>query len=784
MTEAGFGALLRRYRLAAGLTQEELAERSGLSARGISDLERGARGLPRKDTLQLLLEALQLSVTDRAFLVEAAQRPLAVVSDGERRENLHGVPVPLTTFVGRETEIASVSALLHEPHVRILTLTGPGGTGKTRLALAVAQRMAAEFKDGVVFVPLAPLRDPAFVASAIGQLLGVRASAGQSLADRLKTHLASKHLLLILDNFEHLLPAATLVADLLASCHSLQVLTTSRSPLRLSGEHTFPVPPLSLPEPECLSTLDELAQNEAVRLFVARVEAAKPDFALTEANAASITEIVWRLDGLPLALELAAARVRVLSPSALLARLEHRLPLLTGGGQDLPDRQRTLRDTIAWSYDLLPPDEQSLFRHLGVFAGGWTLEAADTVARSDSHRDVLEPMTSLLEKSLIRHADHSDDEPRFTMLETIREFSLEQLQAGSDADAVRRSHAAWCVDLATHAESAVFGPEQALWLARLHREYDNLRAALRLARRKADDELLLQLAGLLGIFWQIHGHVAEGAGWVDPALDRGTSVAPGIRAQAFFTSGLLAWVSGDYARGIERCMASVALWQTLDNPWRVAFSLNVLGMLRGEQGDFAGARRDLEESLAICRAIGHKWGIGLGMFDLGKALTYEQDYAAAGSLIEESLVYFRATGDRWQIAEALADLGGVAQVQGDVDRVAALAVESLQLNREQGWLWYVPESLELLGGVALARGEFVRAARLLGTAAARREATGAVRQPVFRGPYAAHVALLRESLGADRFAESWTEGRGMALADALKDARAVVPALTEVVRPE
>jgi tetratricopeptide (TPR) repeat protein len=411
------------------------------------------------------------------------------------------------------------------------------------------------------------------------------------------------------------------------------------------------------------------------------------------------------------------------------------------------------------------------------------LEAANTVAGHDNHDDVLEPMASLLEKSLVLHADQCDDEPRFTMLETIREFSLEQLQAGGEADQVRRAHAAWCVELAARAESELYGPGQTRWLARLNREYDNLRAALRLTQREGDDALLLRLAGSLGIFWQIHGHVAEGASWVDPALDRGASVAPAVRAQAFFTSGLLAWVSGDYARGIERCAASVKLWQTVEDPWRVAFSLNVLGMLRGEQGDAVGARRDLETSLTMCQAIGHEWGIGLGMFDLGKVLTYVRDYDAARSLIESSLAHFRATGDRWQIAEALADLGGLAQVRGDVDRVAVLAAESLRLNREQGWLWYVPESLELLGGVALVRREHARAARLLGTAEARREATGAVRQPVFRGPYAAHVAVLREALGADLFAASWTEGRGMMLEDAIEDALATALAPAEAIRP-
>jgi non-specific serine/threonine protein kinase len=664
-----------------------------------------------------------------------------------------------------------------------LTLIGPGGVGKTRLALQVAATIGDAFADGVVFVPLAPIHDPALALPTVAQALGVRETGERSLIDRLQSIIHDRALLLVLDNLEQILSAGPAIATLLAACPRLKALVTSRVRLHVSDEQAYPVPALALPQSLPNRSTAAIAESPAVRLFVTRASAVLPDFSLTELNADPVAAICTRLDGLPLAIELAAARVALFPPAALLTRLDRALPLLTDGARDAPVRLRSMREAIMWSHDLLAPAEQVLFRRLAVFVGGFTLDAAEAVAliAPDSPVSVLDGIASLVDKSLVRRLEpptrSSDtDEPRYGMLETIREFGLEQLAASGEEEAIRAAHATWCLALVELTESELWGPGQTVWLARLKREFDNVRATLRWAEGRGDDELILRLAGLLGIFVQIHGYAAEGARWLDDAFARGTRVPPAVRAQALFASGLLNWVSGDYTLGAERCAASSAIWHDLGNTWRSALALNVLGMLRGEIGDHSGARRDLEESLALCRQIGHEWGIGLGLFDLGKASTYWEDYEEAGPLIEESLAYFRNTGDRWQIAEALADLGGVAQAQGNIDLAASLAAESLRVTRSEGWLWYLPEGLELLAGVALAQGYPECAVRLFGAADAQREAGGAARQPVFRAPYTRNLEAAKTALGISAFDSVWATGRTMPLDDAIEDALAVADA--------
>ena len=595
-----------------------MAERAGVSTRGVSDLERGAHGLPRKDTLQLLLDALDLSPTERATLVAAARRPVAARARRERGDRPPGLPVPLTPLVGRDEAIAAVAALLAEPTIRLLTLTGPGGTGKTRLALAVAERVAPTFPDGVVFVPLAPLSDPALVASAIAERLGVRERAEQTLRDALTTHLAGKRLLLVLDNVEHLLPAAPLVAELLGACPALRVVTTSRAPLRLSGEHLYPVSPLAVPDPGRLPSLADLGQIAAVRLFVERVRAVKPDFALSEANAPAVVEIVRRLDGLPLALELVAARVRVLSPDALSARLERRLPLLTGGAQDLPERQRTLRETIAWSYDLLRPHEQVLFRRLGVFAGGCTLEAAEMVANLDEPVDVLEGMTALLDASLLQSWEQ-DAEPRFQMLETVREFALERLNESGEEPATRDRHARFFLDLAERTDAVIVKSPAPALLDVIDREHDNLRAALEWSRDTGDHDTFLRLAGALAFFWYYRGYLNEGQRWLDQALETPPDAAsPRPRAWALTSSGMLANVCGETERATALLTESFSWWeQTGDACGRAFAGSRFLVGSTSARGGMTRPRRSLRRSRPIARDAGHDDVLGVARFHLG-----------------------------------------------------------------------------------------------------------------------------------------------------------------------
>jgi len=457
------------------------------------------------------------------------------------------LPQPLTSFVGREREVARIGDLLRRPGVRLVTLTGPGGVGKTRLAIRVAEDVAAEFPDGVWFVPLAPIRDAAFVPSAIAERLGLREASGDRPEEQVRAFLSARHAFVILDNVEHLLAAGPLVADLLTSCPNLSVLTTSREVLRLSGEHVHAVPPMAQPDADNHPDFDELAAAESVRLFSERAVAAQTDFALNPDNVAAVAEICRRLDGLPLAIELAAARAAVFPPAALLSRLERRLPLLTGGPRDAPNRHQAMRATIEWSHDLLSTEEQALFRRLAVFVGGFTLEAAETVAGVPGDPDVhvVDGITSLVGKSLVRPV-RSVAEPRFSMLETIREFALERLVASGEVALIRNAHTTWCLRLAQGAESGSNGPEPDAF-ARVEAEMDNMLAALAWAIEREDADTSVRLAAALGPIWLRRGPFGASRVWLEQALSLGDGPA-GARVTAETTLAELAFLQGDLAR--------------------------------------------------------------------------------------------------------------------------------------------------------------------------------------------------------------------------------------------
>ncbi|MDP8909304.1 MAG: tetratricopeptide repeat protein, partial [Chloroflexota bacterium] len=625
------------------------------------------------------------------------------------------LPIQPTPLVGRETVLAEVEALLARDDVRLVTLTGMGGTGKTRLALQVAAETLVMFADGAYLVDLAPVADPGLVLSTIATTLGLREAGGQSLRDTLVAYLAEKRLLIVLDNFEQILAAAPVVADLLASCEHLKVLVTSRARLGLRAEHEYLVPPLATPNPMRLPPLSELAAIDSVALFVERAGAARHNFVLTAENAPAVAAICARLDGLPLAIELAAARVKTLPPKAILERLSSRLKLLTGGARDLPERQRTLRATIAWSHGLLPVDEQTLFRRLAVFAGGFSLESAETVvsAMGAFEIDVLDGITTLVEQSLLRQEDGSDGEARFTMLETLREFGQEQLTEAGEVVAARQAHTAWCLALAEEAVPRLTGPEQGTWLARLEMEHDNLRAALATSLTDQRDTHL-QLAGVLWRFWYMRGYLSEGRRWLEQALADDTEIAATTAARANVLNGAggLAYAQGDLDHARIRFEQSLAIRRTLNDKAGIAASLNNVGIVADEQGDYAKAAALYGESLALERELGDSRGAAISLNNLGLVVEGQGDYARAGALYTESLGIVRELGDQRAVAFSLHNLGNLAYTQGDYARAVELHTETLRIHRTLGDERGAALSLNYLGRLAAEQGDHARAAEL------------------------------------------------------------------------
>jgi len=769
-----FGDLLKRHRTAAGLAQEALADRARLSRKAVSALECGERLAPRRDTVRLLADALGLTDAERAAF-EAAARPCAAspADSAPPRDPPCNLPAPPTPLLGREREVARALELLRRDGVRLLTLSGPAGVGKTRLSVDVAAGLRADYADGVFLVSLAPLRDPALVASAITQALGVREQGDRALHDTLIEHLRDKRLLLLLDNFEHVAQAAPLLAELLAACPTLTLLVTSRAPVHVRGEHTLPVPPLAVPDLAAILPLDTLAALPAVALFVQRAEAAAPDFALTSANALAIAAICRRLDGLPLAIELAAPRVTLLPPHALMARLEQRLLVLVGGARDLPERQRTLRAAIAWSYDLLHAGEQALFRCLAVFAGGAALEAVEAVCHTagELEGDALEWLAALVDKSLLRRAEGPDGEARVGMLETIRAYARERLAASGEAEATERAHAAYYMALAEQAEPELMGSEQVAWLARLEREHDNLRAALHWAQQGGEGEIGLRLAGALWRFWYAHGYLSEGRAWLESLLDLDTRrvpiVTPLVRAKALHGAGQLACRQQAYARSMSCYEESLALRRARGDTPGIAASLSALGNVAFDQFDFARAQALFEESLALRRASGNIGLISSSLNNLGAVAWNQGDHARARTLYEESLALSRTVGEPYASAVALHNLGEVAHDQGDADRAAALFGEGLTLGQAMGDKETVAFCLEGCAHVAVAQGQPGRATRLLGAADALRAAIGVPIPPTDQAGYDRAVIAARKILGDDAFAAAWAAGAALSLEQAI-----------------
>jgi predicted ATPase len=571
----------------------------------------------------------------------------------------HNLPVQLTPFIGCEQEVTAVCDLLRREDVRLLALTGPGGTGKTRLALQGAAELSDLFADGVFFVNLAPISDPALVVPTIAETLGLKETREQSLLDLLKTFLRDKQLLLLLDNFEQVVSAAAQVVELLVACPQLKVMVTSREVPHVRARHEFTVPPLPLPDLQHLPDLAALSHFAAVALFISRAQAVKPDFQMTATNAHAIAEICARLDGLPLAIELAAARIKLLPPQAFLARLTQRLGVLTSEALDVPERQQTLRNTIAWSYQLLDAQEQRLFRALSIFIGGCTLEAIEAICimLGDEVEPMLDAVASLIDKSLLQQVEQEGEEPRLVMLETIREYGLECLTATGEAEMIRRAHAAYYLQLAERAEPELVGPLQTVWLERLEREHDNLRATMQwwLEPGQTGDsvELALRFGGALWRFWEGHGHWSEGRNFLEGALARSEGVVASVRFKAFHALGWVVFFQGDSDRVEVLAEEGLALSRELGDTRGIAASLRLLGLAFWDKGNFVRERVLYEEALRLSREVGDKDGISSALIQLALMDSDQGEYAKARALIEESLVIDRELGDTRGISRGL-----------------------------------------------------------------------------------------------------------------------------------
>jgi predicted ATPase/DNA-binding CsgD family transcriptional regulator len=663
------------------------------------------------------------------------------------------VPLPFTPLIGRKHEVQEACILLRNPNVRLLTVTGAGGIGKTRLALQLAEDVQYEFADGYCFVPLAAITTPQQAVLTIAQTLGLRETRKRQPFEHLKTFLSEKHLLLVLDNFEQVLAAAPLLPELLSACPQLKMLVTSRAVLRVQGEYEFLVPPLPVPDLHHLPTPEVLMQYGAVALFMQRAQALQRDFRVTEENAGIIAAICARLDGLPLAIELAAAHSKLLPPRVLLSRLEKPLEVLTRGGPDVPVRQQTMRHTITWSYDLLSTEEQRLFRRLSVFVGGCTLEAAETVctAPGDMTSPIMDVVASLLDKSLLQQVKQEDDEWRLMMLDMIREYGLERLAASGELASTRDAHANYYLELAEEAEPALHSIQQGRWQERLEREHENMQAALQWLLEHHEKEQVARFAGSLLRFWIKRGSLNEGLHWLEQAL-RGTEqdVSAPVRIKALFATGVLAGLLGNVDQATTRCQECLELCQGTGDSRNFVLTSWMLARLATEQGEYALAQAQAEEALEVARKAGDNLARAYALHRLGSIALALGEFEQARKQLEESLVAFTEIGDLFARVEVLRRLAEVFVAQGDEPRALTLLDEGISLASKVHDSWTMAGLLNLSGQVELRRGNATRAWSLLEEAQALQKSMGDYQGVALSDSLLARVASLKHDDTAAR----------------------------------
>jgi predicted ATPase len=760
--EAALCALLRQ--LACGGQPEEALRRARAALVRLRD-DIGVD--PSAETLTLV-EEIRTGVPHRAA-------PAA-----SRRESL---PVPPGVLIGRSQEVDELLTLVQTPSISLVTLTGPGGTGKTRLALEVAKRAAPHFSSGVCFVSLAAIRDHRLVLPAIVRALGFDEVVGRPVDELLQTALRDDELLLVLDNLEQVIGAAPAIAELLAFCPHLTILATSREPLRVRAERLYPTQPLTLPNLRALPPPERLLRYEAIALFVERAQAVRPEFSLTRENALVVAELCIRLDGLPLAIELAAARVRGLPTETLLAWMGRRLALLTEGPRDLPVRLQTMRDAIAWSYDLLTREQQARFRRLAVFAGGFAPDAAAAVVDLDAQSGLDAPsasldeltlaLVSLVDKNLVRRADR-DSGPRFELLETIREFGLERLLAGDEYEAARQAHLIYYRALAERARDALSGAEQVTWFDRLEIEHDNLRAALAWATEREDAAAALQMSSALWRFWMVRGFLVEGRTQLERALalPAGQQHA-GVRAVALARAGDLARRCGDLEAASRRFLESLAICQQIGNRREEAWVQTELGCLALARHDYAGARQSLTRGFDLAREIGDRTGMAHSQLLLARIAHHTGDSDEAAHLASQSLASYRTANDWIAMNWALHSLVHYAIDQGNLAQARATLEEGLAICQQTGNRWGTIALLEAAAALAAAEEEPIRALRLAGAATALREPIGAPLPPDWKGDLERQLAPARQRLGEARSAAAWNSGRALTIDRAVLEACAV-----------